>query len=86
MAEVGVVAGSLRWALTERGLSLFAAGGLLEESACVFCDSEHVTLMRSDATVTKFNQVSYACVDLLPPLWSLGLSSTYIERLWLSNF
>ena len=85
MAEVGEVAGSLRWAHVERGLSLFAAGEPLEESACDFGDSEHVTRARSDATVTKFNLVSYACVDYCHPSRCVGLSSIYIERLWLSK-
>ena len=54
MAEVGEVAGSLRWAHTERRLSHFAAGEPLEETACAFRGFEHVTPTRSDAIVTKF--------------------------------
>ena len=85
MAVVGEGAGSLGWAHVERGLSLFAAGEPLEKSACDPANSEHVTRVESDATVTKFNLVSYACVDYCHPSRCVGLSQTYIERLWLSK-
>ena len=78
--------GPLTWVHGERGMSLFAAGRPQEEAACAFCDFEHVSPSRSDAFVTKFSLVSYAFVYSCHPSRCVDLSSTYIERLYLSHF